>query len=135
MDNDGRCNGYAAVTKAMERSGNSNGAPTSNGRHRDMLARYGWASVHLKLSSFGYKYGALPHRSWDRFTHACPLPPLDVRDLNRALGHMLKFNGLSYLVRRSLLNPPRGHANNNHRRDCDGDCDCDDVYSDDGGGG
>ena len=60
MDDDGRCNGYRTAMTAMERGGNSNGAPTSNGRHHGMLARYGRASVHLELSSFGYKYGAHP---------------------------------------------------------------------------
>jgi len=37
-----------------------------------------------------------PHRSRDDFTYARPLPPLDVRDLDRAPGHVSKFNGLSY---------------------------------------
>ena len=97
-----------------------------------MLARYSWAPVHLKLSSFGYQYGAGPHCSQDGFTYACPLPTLDVRDLNRVLGHVSKFNGLSYLVRRSLLNPPGGRANDHHRRDCDGDCDDNNIYDDDG---
>jgi len=32
----------------------------------------------------------------DGFTYARPLPPLDVRDLDRAPGHVSKFNGLSY---------------------------------------
>jgi hypothetical protein len=99
-----------------------------------MLAHYGRASAHLELSSFGYKYGTPPHHSQDGFTYARPLPPLDVYDLNRAPGHVSKFNGLSYLVRRSLLNPPGGHANNDHRRSCEGNWDDDDVYGDDGGG-
>ena len=120
----------------MERGGNGNGAPTTNGRHRGMLARYGRTSVHLKLSSFGYKYGAPPHRSRDGFTYALPLPPLDMRDLDCAPGHVSKFYGLSlsYLVRQSLLNPPGGHVNNNRRHDCNGHCNNDDAYGDDGGG-
>ena len=100
-----------------------------------MLARYSWAPVHLELSSFGYQYGAGPHCSQDGFTYACPLPTLDVRDLNRVPGHVLKFNGLSYLVRRSLLNPPRGRANNDRRRNCNGDWDDDDIYGNNGGRG
>jgi hypothetical protein len=114
-------------------------APTTNdGRRHGMLAHYGKASVHLELASFGYKYGAPPHRSRDGFTYTRPLPPLDVRDLDRAPGHVSKFNGLSYLVRRSLLNPSGGGgANDDHRRDDDDDdddCD-DDIYDDDDGGG
>jgi hypothetical protein len=82
--------------KAMERGGNGGGAPTSDGRHCGMLAHYVRESVHLELLSFGYKYGAPPHRSQDDFTYARPLPPLDVRDLDRTPGHVSKFNGLSY---------------------------------------
>ena len=134
IDDNGRCNGYTTAMTAMERGGNGNGAPTSNGRHRGMLTRYGRTSVHLELSSFGYKYGASPHCSRDGFTYACPLPPLDVRDLDRAPGHVSKFNTPSYLVRQSLLNPPRGHANNDRRHDCNGHCDDDEVYDNDGGG-
>jgi len=46
--------------------------------------------------SFGYKYGAPPHRLRDGFTYARPLPPLYMRDLDHVLGHVSKFNGLSY---------------------------------------
>ena len=60
MDDDGWYNGYTTAMMAMERGGNGNGAQTSNGRHRGMLARYGRASMHLELSSFGYKYGIPP---------------------------------------------------------------------------
>ena len=130
MDNDGRCNGYVTATLAMEHGGNGDDTTMSNGCHCGMLAHYSRASVHLELLSFGYKYGAPPHRSWDSFTYARPLPPLDVHDLNRAPGHVLKFNSLLYLVRRSLLNPPRGHANDDHRRDCNGNCNNDDIYGD-----
>jgi hypothetical protein len=122
MDDNGHYNGYTTAMTAMERGGNGDGAQTSNGFHRGMLARYGRASMHLELSSFGYKYGTPPHRSRDSFTYARPLSPLDVRGLDRAPGHVSKFNGLSYLVRRSLLNPPGGHVNNNRRRDYDGHC-------------
>ena len=85
--------------------------------------------------SFGYKYGSAPHCTRDCFTYARPLPTLNVRDLDRVPGHVSKFNGLSYLVRRSLLNPPGGRANEDRRRDCDGDCNDDDVYGNDGGRG
>ena len=135
MDGDGRCKGYAMAMTAMECGGNGGGAPTSNGCHRGMLTHYGRASVHLELSSFGYKYGTPLHRSRDGFTYACHLLPLDVRDLDRAPGHRSKFNGLSYLVRRFLLNPPRGRANNDRWRNCNGDYDDNNIYSNNGGGG
>ena len=135
MDGHGRCDGYVTATTAMKHSGDSGGAPTSNGHHRGMLAHYGQTSVHLKLLSFGYKYGAAPHRSRDGFTYACPLPTLDVCDLDRVPGHVSKFNGLSHLVRRSLLNPPGGRVKDNRRRNCDGNCDHNDIYGNDGGGG
>jgi len=61
-----------------------------------MLTHYVRESAHLELSSSGYKYGAPPHRSREGFTYARPLPPLDVRDLDRAPRHVSKFNGLSY---------------------------------------
>ena len=79
MDGGGWCNGNAMAMTAMERGDNSGGAPTSGGCNRSMLANYGQVSVHLKLLSFGYKYGGC------------------------APGHVSKFNGLLYLVRRSLL--------------------------------
>ena len=70
----------------MERGGDGGGALTSDVRHRGMLVHYSWASVHLQLSSFGYKYGTAPHG----FTYACPLPTLDLRDLNCARGARVK---------------------------------------------
>ena len=71
-----------------------------------MLAHYDKAFIHLELMSFGYKYGA-PSHARNGFTYTHPLPPLDIRDLDRAPGHISKFNGLQYLVRRSLLNPSK----------------------------
>ena len=91
--------------------------------------------MHLELLSFGYKYGSAPHCTRDCFTYARPLPTLNVRDLDRVPGHVSKFNGLSYLVRRSLLNPPGGLVSNDRRCDCDGHCDDDGFYGNDGGGG
>ncbi|KAL3808397.1 hypothetical protein ACHAXA_009838 [Cyclostephanos tholiformis] len=84
-----------------------------------MLAHHGKASVHLELESFGYKYGAPPHAR-NGFTYTRPLPPLDIRDLDRALGHVSKFNGLSYLVRRSLLNPSRRDDDHDDNKEEDG---------------
>ncbi len=110
MDGDGWCDGNVTTTTGMEHGGNDGGAPTSNGHHRSMITHYGQGSVHLELSSFRYKYGALPHRSRDGFTYTRPLPPLGVRDFNHTPGNVSKFNGLLYLVRRSLLNPPGGRA-------------------------
>ena len=135
MDGDGRCDGYVAAMTAIEFGGNGSGARTSDGRHRGMLAHYGRASMHLKLSSFGYKYSAAPHCSRDGFTYACPLPTLDVCDLDRVSGHVSKFNGTSYMVRWSLLNPLGRHANDDRRRNCNGDCDNDNIYGKDGGRG
>ena len=96
MDSDGRCNGNATAMMVMEPGGDGGGTPTSDGRHRGMLAHYVLESVHLELSYFGHKYGAPPHRSREGFTYARPLPPLDVCDLDRTPGHVSKFNGLSY---------------------------------------
>jgi len=59
-DGDERCDGNLAATTATERGGNGGGAPASDGRHRGMLAQYVRESVHLEMSSFGYKYGAPP---------------------------------------------------------------------------
>ena len=75
MDGIGRCNGNATAMTVTERGGNGGGAPMSDGHHRGMLAHYNWESVHLELSSFGYKYGAPPHRSRDGFTYAPPSRP------------------------------------------------------------
>ena len=96
MDGIGRCNGNATAMTVTERGGNGGGAPMSDGHHRGMLAHYNWESMHLELSSFGYEYSAPPHRSWEGFTYAHPLLPLDVHDLDRVLGHVSKFNGLSH---------------------------------------
>ena len=60
MDSDGRCNGNATAMMVMEPGGDGGGTPTSDGRHRGMLAHYVRESVHLELSSFGYKYCAPP---------------------------------------------------------------------------
>lgn len=78
----------------------------ANNTENNMLAPFGKAFIHLELVSFGYKYGA-PSHSKKGFSYAHPLPPLDVRDLDRAPGHVAKFNGLSYLVKRALLNPSK----------------------------
>lgn len=78
----------------------------ANNTENNMLASFGKAFIHLELVSFGYKYGA-PSHSKKGFSYAHPLPPLDVRDLDRAPGHVAKFNGLSYLVKRALLNPSK----------------------------
>lgn len=69
-----------------------------------MLAPFDKTFIHLELVSFGYKYGA-PSHSKKGFTFAHPLPPLDCRDLDRAPAHVAKFTGLSYLVKKALLNP------------------------------
>ena len=66
MGDNGQGNGYTIAMTAMERVGDGDGAPTSNGHYRGMFARYGRTSVHLELSSFRYKYGT-------------PLPPLTGR--------------------------------------------------------
>ena len=71
-DDNGQCNGYTSAMTAMEHGGNGNGAQTSNGRHHGMLAHYGQASMHLELSSFGYKYGAPPTAC--RTTSPTPAP-------------------------------------------------------------
>ena len=72
------------------------------------------------LVSVGYKYNA-PKNS-KGFSYAHPLPPIDIRDLDRAPGNVSKFNGLSYLVKRSLLNPSKANSgNDDNTNDNDGD--------------
>ena len=79
--------------------------PSSKSREDNgMLEPFGKASIHLEVVSFGYKYGA-PSQSRRGFSYSHPLPPIDVRDLDRAPGNVAKFDGLSFLVKRSLLNP------------------------------
>jgi len=82
----------------------------NNNDNNGMLAHFNNASIHLELVSFGYKYGA-PSHSKRGFTYAHPLPPLDVRDLDRCPGHVAKFTGLSHLVKRALLNPSTKRSN------------------------
>jgi len=81
MDGDGRCDGNAMATTAMERGGDGGGTRTSDGHHR---------------GPSGTNTVPPPHRSRDGFTYARPLPPLYMRDLDHVLGHVSKFNGLSY---------------------------------------
>eukprot|EP00985_Skeletonema_marinoi_P027141 scaffold21796_cov125-Skeletonema_marinoi.AAC.3 len=80
-----------------------------------MLAPFGKAPIHLEIMSFGYKYNA-PKNS-KGFSYAHPLPPIDIRDLTRAPGHVSKFNGLSYLVKRSLLNTSKASSSNDDEHD------------------
>ena len=82
----------------------------SNNDNNGMLAHFNKAFIHLELVSFGYKYGA-PSHSKRGFTYTHPLPPIDVRDLHRCPGHVGKFNGLHYLVKKALLNPTK-HGDN-----------------------
>ncbi|EJK47512.1 hypothetical protein THAOC_33759 [Thalassiosira oceanica] len=92
--------------KEVNVGANSTISQLNSGRREDngMLAPFGKASIHLEVVSFGYKYGA-PSQSRRGFTYSHPLPPIDVRDLDRAPGNVAKFDGLSFLVKRSLLNP------------------------------
>ena len=90
----------AAVDKKRNQKESNYNKNYDNG----MLAPFEKAFVHLELVSFGFKYGA-PSHSKKGFTYAHPLPPIDTRDLERAPPHVAKFNGLSYLVKKALLNP------------------------------
>ena len=92
------------VANGNSRKDISDKSNTSKPMDNGMLAPVGKASIHLELVSFGYKYGA-PSHSKKGFTYAHPLPPVDVRDLDRAPANVAKFNGLSYLVKRASLNP------------------------------
>lgn len=76
----------------------------NNNNNNGMLAPQEKAFLHLQLLSFGYKYGA-PTHSKRGFSYAHPLPPYDCRDLERAPAHVAKFHGLSFLVKKALLNP------------------------------
>eukprot|EP00986_Skeletonema_menzelii_P019800 scaffold29155_cov166-Skeletonema_menzelii.AAC.4 len=86
-----------------------------------MLAPFGKAPIHLEIMSFGYKYNA-PKNS-KGFSYAHPLPPIDIRDLDRAPGSVSKFNGLSYLVKRSLLNPSKASGNDDNANENEDDDD------------
>jgi hypothetical protein len=108
----------STIDDAMRTSSRISDEEQSNG----MLAHYDKAFIHLELMSFGYKYGA-PSHARNGFTYTHPLPPLDIRDLDRAPGHISKFNGLQYLVRRSLLNPSKM----NDDADIDNDEEDDDI--------
>lgn len=88
----------------------------SNNTDNGMLAPVGKAPIHLEIMSFGYKYNAPKNSKGFSFAH--PLPPIDIRDLDRAPGSVSKFNGLSYLVKRALLNPSK---KNDHDNDDDND--------------
>ncbi len=114
MDGDGWCDINATVMMAMERGGDGGGTPTSNGRHHGMLAHYVRESVHLELSSFGYKYRAPPHRSQDGFTYARPLLPLDVHGLDCVPGHVSKFN--AYLTSMMSIMTMSGGGRQGRRR-------------------
>ena len=97
--------------KEVNASANSKMSQLNSRRREDngMLAPFGKASIHLEVVSFGYKYGA-PSQSRKGFTYSHPLPPIDVRDLDRAPGNVAKFDGLSFLVKRSLLNPKQAES-------------------------
>ncbi|KAL7542440.1 hypothetical protein ACHAXR_011782 [Thalassiosira sp. AJA248-18] len=98
-----------AKPNPVHREHRNNSNTKNDDNNNGMLAHFDKACIHLELVSFGYKYGA-PSHSKRGFTYAHPLSPLDVRDLDRAPGHVAKFNGLSYLVKRALLNPSKVNA-------------------------
>ena len=79
---------------------------SSQNTNNGMLATYEKSFVHLELVSFGYKYGS-PSHSKKGFTYTHPLPPLDCRELEVVPDHVAKFHGLSYLVKKAMLNPRR----------------------------
>eukprot|EP00956_Cyclotella_meneghiniana_P021683 scaffold39746_cov74-Cyclotella_meneghiniana.AAC.11 len=77
---------------------------SSQNTNNGMLAPYEKSFVHLELVSFGYRYGS-PSHSKKGFTYTHPLPPLDCRELEVVPDHVAKFHGLSYLVKKAMLNP------------------------------
>ena len=71
-----------------------------------VLAPHGRAPIHIELVSYGHHYG-VPSEATGKggYSRSRPLPPFDVRDLDRAPHHVAKLSGLSYHVKRELLNP------------------------------
>ncbi len=97
--------------KQQEHQHNPMSSKQSNNTDNGMLAPFGKAPIHLEIMSFGYKYNAPKNSKGFSFAH--PLPPIDIRDLDRAPGSVSKFNGLSYLVKRKLLNPSKKNDDDN----------------------
>ena len=71
-----------------------------------VLAPHGKAPIHIELVSYGHHYG-VPSEATGKggYSRSRPLPPFDVRDLDRAPHHVAKLSGLSHHVKRELLNP------------------------------
>ena len=69
-----------------------------------VLAPHGRAPIHLELVSYGHRYG-IPSEATGKggYSRSRPLPPFDVRDLDRAPHHVAKLSGLSHHVKRELL--------------------------------
>ena len=137
----GNCDGQQWTVQRLRDGDNKNGARRQWRRHPNERRPPLWHARALRPGVRAPRAVVLPvqvhpppYRLRDRFTYAHPLMPLDVCDLGRAPGHVSKFNCLLYLVRWSLLNSPGGRANDDRRRDCDGNCNNNDVYSDNGGG-
>lgn len=100
--------GKRSIAKEKARAVSRERRRREDSEQHSMLAHYDKACIRLELVSFGFKYGA-PSYAKKGFTFAHPLPPLDVRDLDRAPAHVSKFTGLSYLVKKALLNPSCGN--------------------------
>mmetsp|Transcript_26713 Transcript_26713/g.58481 ORF Transcript_26713/g.58481 Transcript_26713/m.58481 type:complete len:529 (-) Transcript_26713:46-1632(-) len=83
-------------------------ADERNDKHRTgsgVLVPHGKAPIHIELVSYGHHYG-VPSEATAKggYSRSRPLPPFDVRDIERAPHHVAKLSGLSYHVKRELLN-------------------------------
>jgi len=65
-----------------------------------MLAPNGKAPLHVQFVSFGFCYGKPPQNGWSL---SDPLPPFDVRSLDKPGDGVIKLSGLSYRVKNELL--------------------------------
>ncbi|GKY95137.1 hypothetical protein MPSEU_000477600 [Mayamaea pseudoterrestris] len=65
-----------------------------------VLGQHGKAPIHICITSFGYRHGAPPNAGW---SHAHPLEPFDVRDIEPVPHYLAWQHGLSASVKFALI--------------------------------
>ena len=95
---------------------NNNNTNDDTGKNSSMLAPRGKTPIHIQLVSFGYKYGS-PAKGTSGWNHSDPLPFMDCRDLPRAPHHVAKLSGLSFRVKRALMNQNEDNDENANQND------------------